>query len=95
MARPDEDRLLKNSRREALVVLAAFVVCLAYTVTYCKLYGYGRPIEELTFVWGFPDWVFWGIVVPWTASLVFSIWFAFGYMQDEHLGDDVDEGLFE
>ena len=93
--RPTEDPLLRNARREALVVLVAFVVAMSYTVTYCALYGYERSIDELSFVWGFPDWVFWGIVVPWAVSLAFSVWFAFCYMSDEHLGDDVDEGLFE
>jgi len=83
-----EDPVLRSSRREALVVLCVWLGALAWTVGYCWRHGYGRPAEGLTFVLGFPDWVFWGIVVPWAACILFSFWFAFRFMTDEDLGED-------
>lgn len=32
---------------------------------------------------GVPDWVLWGIVVPWFLCLIFSGWFCFVYMTDD------------
>ena len=88
---PTENSLLLGARREALVILAWWLITLLYTVGYCYRNGYGRPIEDLTFVFGFPDWIFWGIVVPWVVCFLFSIWFAFFFMKDAPMGDDGQE----
>ena len=64
---------------------------MVYTVTYCYLFGYNRSLESLTFVLGFPDWVFWGVVVPWLVCVVFSWLFAFVLVKDVDLGVDPDE----
>jgi Protein of unknown function (DUF997) len=87
-----ESPLLRGARREALVVLAWWLTTLVFTVGYCYRYGYGRTLDDLTFVCGFPDWVFWGIVVPWVACFLFSTAFALFFMQDTPLGDDAEEG---
>ena len=92
-----EDPVLRSARREAIVVFAAWLVAMVYTLTYCSIYGYGRSIEDLKFVnlgWGvaFPDWVFWGIVVPWAACFVLSYWFSYLFMKDEDLGEELEEG---
>lgn len=42
-------------------------------------------------MWGFPDWIFWGVVAPWTASVLFSLFFAEFYMSDDDLGQDSEE----
>lgn len=85
------DPLVSSSRREALFAVAVWFAATAYTVGYCAAFGYEQPISELTFVWGFPSWVFWGIVAPWTASTVVSIWFAARSMRDDPLGADASE----
>jgi hypothetical protein len=84
----NDNPLLRRARREAIVVLGWWLTTLVYTVGYCYRNGYDRPIEELTFVLGFPDWVFWGLVVPWVVCFLFSIWFAFYFMQDDPMGDE-------
>jgi phosphatidylserine synthase len=89
--RAPEDPLLKSARREALVVLLTWLCAGAYTVTYCYRYGYYRSADDLRFVLGFPDWVFWGIVIPWSACFVVSYWFSYVFMTDEHLGEERDE----
>lgn len=87
----DEDPVLKSSRREALWVLAIWAVALVYTVGVCYQMGYGRSVESLRFVYGFPDWVFWGIVVPWIVCVAITAWFALRFMTDDALGDDAPE----
>jgi hypothetical protein len=54
------------------------------------------PPRELAFVhlfWGiaFPDWVFWGIVVPWGVCFCVSWWFSYVYMTDADLGPELEE----
>lgn len=95
---PDAD-IVRQSRREGLVSLAVWVAAAAYSVTYCYTYGYARTADSLRFVWGIPAWVFWGILVPWTACTVFSIWFASFYMTDYDWGDaeisDADDAMWQ
>ena len=91
MPPPTDDPVLRSARREALVVFAAWLGAMTYTVTYCYLNGYDRSTESLTFVLGFPDWVFWGIVVPWSVCVVFSFWFGATFMKDEDLGEELPE----
>ena len=64
------ESLPASSRREAVAVMVTWLAAMVYTVGYCYLYGYNRRAESLTFVWGFPDWVFWGIVAPWAVCFV-------------------------
>lgn len=85
------DPVLRAARREATFTFVVFVLALAYTVGYCSQYAYGRTLDSLTFVWGFPDWVFWGIVVPWAVVLAITILFCLTVMGDESLGQEVDE----
>ncbi len=90
MTRPSEDAVVKAARREASLAFGMWAIALLYTVTYCYLNGYGRSAEDLTFVLWFPDWVFWGIIVPWLTCVVMSVVFAFGIMGDESLGEEAD-----
>ena len=95
MPDPTEHPLIRSARREALVAVAMWFVALVWSVGVCTTYGYvrdpkslsgyGRDPESLTFVLGFPDWVFWGMIVPWAACTAASGWFAFGFMKDEDL----------
>jgi hypothetical protein len=88
MPQPSEDPVLRGARREAWVVLIISVAALIYTLVYCSLFGYGRAAASVTFVLGFPDWIFWGVILPWAVCLVLSCGFALWYMRDEDLGDD-------
>ena len=95
MAHENEDPVVTSTRREALGVLATWLIAMVYTVTYCYVYGYGRTATDLKFVLGFPDWFFWGLVVPWTLCVGVSWLYAFYFMQDADLGDDRDEGVLD
>jgi hypothetical protein len=86
-----EDPVLVSARREALIVFAIWLAALTYTVTTCWIWGYGRDPQTLRFILGFPDWVFWGIICPWTVCFVISYIFSHWIMRDEVLGEDVGE----
>jgi hypothetical protein len=87
-----EQELLRHARREGLLILAVWAACLVWSVGGGYLYGYRRDPETIGLILGMPDWVFWSIVVPWVLCLVFSVWFCFGYMADDDLGQDREEG---
>lgn len=95
MPHPNEDPLVTSSRREAVATVVLWSTALAYSVGYCYLHGYNRTLDaslsEMKFYFGWPDWVFWGVVVPWGACVVVSALFAFVFMQDAPLGEDHDD----
>jgi RsiW-degrading membrane proteinase PrsW (M82 family) len=87
---PNEDPLVKSGRREATFALVLFASAMVYTLAYCYFQGYApRPPESLSFVLWFPDWVFWGIVVPWLACVLISTVFALRWMTDSDLDADL------
>ena len=90
VSREDEDPLLRSSRREMKVVLGFWLVFALWTVLTCWKLGYDGPTDpaSMKLVVGMPSWVFWGIVVPWIASMGFTIWFALGFMKDHDLATD-------
>lgn len=91
MSTPQEDPLVRSARREALIVGAVCLVAMTYTLVYCGIYAYDREAEDIEIVFGFPDWVVWGVLVPWGVCTVFSIVFAFWIMKDDPLGDAADD----
>lgn len=91
MPHPDTDPVVKRAAREALWVFAMWVAALCYTVPYCYFHGFNRSLESLRFVWGFPDWVFWGIVVPWSVCIAVSFWFGATFITDDDLGEELPE----
>ena len=85
-----EDPVVTSGRREAIFTLGLWLAAAIYTVSYCGLHGYGRTPDAAHFVLWFPDWVFWGIVVPWLVCAVISTWFALCVMQDAPLASAED-----
>lgn len=91
MSERNYDPTFLNTRREAKVIFAVWVVALLWAVPACWLLGYGKPPGEITTVLGVPSWVFWGIAVPWLVADVFTIWFCSSVMVDDDLGEHADE----
>lgn len=94
---PQEDPLVTNSRREAVIALGVWFAAMVYSVGVCYFYGYNRELDQLGYIFGVPDWVFWGIFVPWIGCFVVSSWFSVCVMKDDDLGEDVSDnsGLIE
>jgi hypothetical protein len=89
----EEDPVLRNSRREAIIILVVWALATVYCCGYYALFGYGPPggtrgPEDLHPILGMPSWFFWGVFVPWFACGAFTIWFAGCYMKDDDLGAD-------
>lgn len=88
-----DDPVLARARREAGIIALAWALYTAVCCVTCARLGYDRPDRPLgpadvhpTF--GMPAWFFWGVIVPWAASGVFTALFvAFG-MTDDDLGSD-------
>jgi hypothetical protein len=95
MALRPEDPVLTSSRREALVVLAIWATACTYTVGYCALFGYERDLASLRYVAGVPDWVFWGVFVPWSVCTVLSFWVSNFLIKDQDLGPERAETRLE
>lgn len=93
MARPDP--VYVSSRREAILVFVIFAIACTHTVVYTTTFGYNRPIDSLRFVFGFPDWVFYGIVVPWGLCVLISWGFGALFVRDEDLGEDEGDSRSE
>jgi hypothetical protein len=89
----DTDPVLKNARREAIVIMAAWLASTVYTCAYCYWFGYIRPghdlgPNDLHPVFGMPSWIFWGVIAPWAVCALFTFWFAGFVMTDDDLGQD-------
>lgn len=93
LIRKRELPLLKSARREAIGALAIWFSATVYSVGYCTLNGYGRDPKTLTFVLGFPDWVFWGLIVPWGTCTIVASLFAFLFMKDEDLDGTTEAAM--
>lgn len=88
LAPPSKDPLLVSARREMTIALIMWAVAALCTLGVVSVWGYDRDPKSLTFVLGFPDWVFWGIIVPWASSTILASIFAMTYMQDAPLEPD-------
>ncbi|HQZ63816.1 MAG TPA: DUF997 family protein [Planctomycetaceae bacterium] len=87
----DQDPVVNSSLREAFVVIGVWMAAMGWSITVCYRMGYNRPVEDLKLVYGFPDWFFWGIVVPWCACTVISCLFSALLFRDGPLGEDVED----
>ncbi len=85
-----QDPVVSSSFREAIVVIGIWLTAMTWTISVCYSMGYNRPVKDLKFVFGFPDWVFWGIVIPWCTCTVVSCLFSALLFRDDALGEDVE-----
>ena len=86
-----EQQLLRHARREGLLLMIVWGIALAWSVGYSRIFGYGGDAGSIQLILGMPDWVLWGIAVPWIVCVAFTVWFCFFFMADDDLGRDPDE----
>ena len=84
------DPTYRHTRREALIILLVWAVCLTWTVGYSTTHGYAPPDGPIAMVLGMPAWVFWGVLTPWTTATVFTAAFALLVIKQDDLGDEED-----
>ena len=83
--RNNYEPIFLNARREALVTIAVWIIGLAWTVGCCSLTGYDVPADEMKVTFGMPNWIFWGVLVPWVLIILFTIWFGLLYIAEDEL----------
>jgi uncharacterized BrkB/YihY/UPF0761 family membrane protein len=64
----EEDPRYRRSARGAALFGVVYLLIGAVTLGLAFTMG-SRPAEEMTFILGFPDWVFWSLIV-WQAVVV-------------------------
>jgi hypothetical protein len=87
------DPVVRNSRREAIIIGVVWLAATLYCCVYSWVSGYRSPEHPLTKndvhpILGIPSWAFWGYLVPWGVCALFTIWFAGFSMTDDDLGLD-------
>jgi hypothetical protein len=85
---PNEDPVLTSSRREALITFTIWLVACIYSISVCYNYGYNRDVATLTYIFGFPDWIFYGVVLPWSVCTVLCFLMAYFVIADGELGEE-------
>jgi hypothetical protein len=83
--------VLVSARREAILTFSIWLVACVYSIAVCYRYGYGRDVATLTYVLGFPDWIFWGVVTPWTICTVLGFLLSAFVITDDDLGAEQAE----
>lgn len=99
-------RVYRHARREALIILLVWFLALVWTVGYCYLRGYRHDPESwvvraglavandparLQQSFGFPHWVFYGIIAPWLICTGITIAFGLLGIKDDELGHEHGE----
>ncbi len=77
----DLDPAFLRARKEAVTILLSWAVCLLWTVGVSWTLGYGSGSMHIAL--GMPTWVTFGVVVPWVAATVFSVWYGLRCIRDE------------
>jgi hypothetical protein len=94
-------KTLRNARREAIVVALIVLGSLVWAVGFCILRGYqhapdswlirtglarNRTGLDLVTYGGIPDWVLFGIVMPWGICTLLTIALSLRGLADDDLG---------
>jgi hypothetical protein len=87
----NEDPVLTSSRREALITFAIWLVACIYSISVCYSYGYNRDVATLAYILGFPDWIFYGVVLPWTVCTCLCFIMSYFVIADGELGEEQAE----
>ena len=87
------DPVLRNARREAILIVTIWLAAAAHCCMVSYLLGYSTPERplgpaDLHFVFGIPGWVFWGYLIPWLVCGILTVVVAGFVMVDDDLGSD-------
>ena len=78
-----EENSLRQSRRELWFILLTWLGFCVWVIAYCAVNGYHLNPEEVSTVFGFPSWVFWGVALPWMFANVVTFWFCLRFLKNE------------
>jgi hypothetical protein len=98
--------LYRHALQEVWVTLVVWFIALIWVVGYCYLKGYQHAADswvvrnglaeahtpgEFKTILGFPEWAFYGVVVPWLCCTLFTIVYCGWFMHDDDLGAEQEE----
>ncbi len=78
----------RQAQRELRFQLTTWAVFAAWVTGWCGANAFDARSADVTTTLGMPDWVLWGIAVPWVIAFAVTVWFATRVMQDTELVDD-------
>lgn len=98
-------RLLRHAYQELTLCVIVWLIGMVWTLGVYFLLGYRfasdhwlvtsgwarHPEAPLTVVFGMPDWVAYGVVLPWVVISLFTVIYALYLMPDDDLGHDPEE----
>ena len=70
------------ARRELIYILIAWTVSMVWVIGFSKFHAYPDDPSEIRLMMGLPEWVLWGVALPWVAATSFTMWFALAVMRD-------------
>lgn len=53
------------------VFVTALYIALSSAISYAL--GYNRDPNTIKLILGFPDWIFWGVLIPWVVIVTFTV----------------------
>ena len=88
------DPVFVHSRREAWVIMGIFLVFGVYSITASFLLGRlpeDGNLSRIRTMFGMPNWVAWGVLLPWLLANIVTAWFCFGFMKNDPLDDEAED----
>jgi hypothetical protein len=100
------NRLIRNGRRETVMVLIVWALALLWTVGVSYLLGYqhgsdswivqaglasNRTPNNFHQILGLPDWIFAGVLLPWLVSSLVTVVFCLYGIADDDLGAEAKD----
>ena len=74
-----------------MAVFFVWVAACVWSVGVCYRMGYERDADTLAYILGFPDWIFWGVIAPWTTCTVICFLMSYFVIRDDDLGEEQAE----
>lgn len=74
LTRKKEYEKCKKEFKRGVIVTAIYI--LASTILSYYL-GYKKTYPDMKLIFGFPDWIFYAVLIPWIAIVIYTIYFAF------------------
>ena len=82
---PKFDPVYTHSLRETYLILLTWIVFAIWVISYTLRYGYDLDPDNFSTVIGIPEWVFWGIGLPWILAILVTVGFAVFIIKDDPL----------
>lgn len=71
---------LKEFKTAAFSTMAYILVCCFI----CYVLGYGKDASEIRIIAGIPEWVLYGVIIPWVIMVIFTAVYGFFIMKGDN-----------